>query len=242
MANTVNVIKASSASDFEHHNVVQLCGRIVGKKRIKRDELKFTISCGRGNRVRKNKEGKILRDVISVTFFNDAAEALDNRYEVGDFVTVNGVAQNVRDHYHATNAVTVWGIYMGPKYVRDRMIPDRNKVNLRGKVTSSSVVSKDYIIINVLTVVDKERRYMGESPDISKITNKYRSVTPVGIRCNGNANEMIKNFTEGTYVDVYGFVDTRTVHIDEGHKRLINRIFGIKVDVVGDIQPAKVKL
>ena len=58
MTNTVNVIKASSASDFEHHNVVQLCGRIVGKKRFKRDELKFTISCGRGNRVRKDKDGK----------------------------------------------------------------------------------------------------------------------------------------------------------------------------------------
>ena len=240
MANTVNVIKTSSATDFIHHNVVQLCGKIVNKKRMKRDELRFTLSCGRGKKVRKNKDGKIIRDVINVTFFDDAANALDERFEVGDFVTVNGVVQNIRDHYNASNTVTVWGLSMGPKYVRNRMIPDHNTVQLRGKIVSAAVINRNYIIVNVLTVVDKERRYMGESTELSKIVTKYRSVTPVGIRCNGNAHEMLKYYTEGTYVNVFGFIDgTKSMKIDAEHSRRVSRVLGVKVDIVGDIQPAK---
>ena len=42
----VTVRAAHTANEFEHHNLVHLCGKLVSKKRIKRDTLLVVISCG----------------------------------------------------------------------------------------------------------------------------------------------------------------------------------------------------
>lgn len=234
----VTVRAAHTANEFEHHNLVHLCGKLVSKKRIKRDTLLVVISCG-SRRERKNKDGKIIRDIIRVTFYDDAAKAYDERFETGDFVTISGISQLVRDHYNGTSAVAIWGITMGPKYVNGHMIPDHNQVNILGKIESAAVISKNYILINVKTTVQKERKYLGESNEISSITQTYTSVTPIGVRCDGDAAQVVKQFTQGTYINSSGYVDTKKMDIDETHTHIVNRIISTRLEIVGDIQPVK---
>jgi hypothetical protein len=234
----VTVRAAHTANEFEHHNLVHLCGKLVSKKRIKRDTLLVVISCG-SRRERKDKDGKIIRDIIRVTFYDDAAKAYDERFETGDFVTISGISQLVRDHYNGTSAVAIWGITMGPKYVNGHMIPDHNQVNILGKIESAAVISKNYILINVKTTVQKERKYLGESNEISSITQTYTSVTPIGVRCDGDAAQVVKQFTPGTYINSYGYVDTKKMDIDETHTHIVNRIISTRLEIVGDIQPVK---
>ena len=234
----VTVRAAHTANEFEHHNLVHLCGKLVSKKRIKRDTLIVVISCG-SRRERKDKDGKIIRDIIRVTFYDDAAKAYDERFETGDFVTISGISQLVRDHYNGTSAVAIWGITMGPKYVNGHMIPDHNQVNILGKIESAAVISKNYILINVKTTVQKERKYLGESNEISSITQTYTSVTPIGVRCDGDAAQVVKQFTPGTYINSYGYVDTKKMDIDETHTHIVNRIISTRLEIVGDIQPVK---
>ena len=234
----VTVRAAHTANEFEHHNLVHLCGKLVSKKRIKRDTLLVVISCG-SRRERKDKDGKIIRDIIRVTFYDDAAKAYDERFETGDFVTISGISQLVRDHYNGTSAVAIWGITMGPKYVKGHMIPDHNQVNILGKIESAAVISKNYILINVKTTVQKERKYLGESNEISSITQTYTSVTPIGVRCDGDAAQVVKQFTPGTYINSSGYVDTKKMDIDETHTHIVNRIISTRLEIVGDIQPVK---
>lgn len=234
----VTVRAAHTANEFEHHNLVHLCGKLVSKKRIKRDTLLVVISCG-SRRERKDKDGKIIRDIIRVTFYDDAAKAYDERFETGDFVTISGISQLVRDHYNGTSAVAIWGITMGPKYVNGHMIPDHNQVNILGKIESAAVISKNYILINVKTTVQKERKYLGESNEISSITQTYTSVTPIGVRCDGDAAQVVKQFTHGTYINSSGYVDTKKMDIDETHTHIVNRIISTRLEIVGDIQPVK---
>lgn len=234
----VTVRAAHTANEFEHHNLVHLCGKLVSKKRIKRDTLLVVISCG-SRRERKDKDGKIIRDIIRVTFYDDAAKAYDERFETGDFVTISGISQLVRDHYNGTSAVAIWGITMGPKYVNGHMIPDHNQVNILGKIESAAVISKNYILINVKTTVQKERKYLGESNEISSITQTYTSVTPIGVRCDGDAAQVVKQFTSGTYINSSGYVDTKKMDIDETHTHIVNRIISTRLEIVGDIQPVK---
>ena len=234
----VTVRAAHTANEFEHHNLVHLCGKLVSKKRIKRDTLLVVISCG-SRRESKDKDGKIIRDIIRVTFYDDAAKAYDERFETGDFVTISGISQLVRDHYNGTSAVAIWGITMGPKYVNGHMIPDHNQVNILGKIESAAVISKNYILINVKTTVQKERKYLGESNEISSITQTYTSVTPIGVRCDGDAAQVVKQFTPGTYINSSGYVDTKKMDIDETHTHIVNRIISTRLEIVGDIQPVK---
>jgi hypothetical protein len=234
----VTVRAAHTANEFEHHNLVHLCGKLVSKKRIKRDTLLVVISCG-SRRERKDKDGKTIRDIIRVTFYDDAAKAYDERFETGDFVTISGISQLVRDHYNGTSAVAIWGITMGPKYVNGHMIPDHNQVNILGKIESAAVISKNYILINVKTTVQKERKYLGESNEISSITQTYTSVTPIGVRCDGDAAQVVKQFTPGTYINSSGYVDTKKMDIDETHTHIVNRIISTRLEIVGDIQPVK---
>lgn len=234
----VTVRAAHTANEFEHHNLVHLCGKLVSKKRIKRDTLLVVISCA-SRRERKDKDGKIIRDIIRVTFYDDAAKAYDERFETGDFVTISGISQLVRDHYNGTSAVAIWGITMGPKYVNGHMIPDHNQVNILGKIESAAVISKNYILINVKTTVQKERKYLGESNEISSITQTYTSVTPIGVRCDGDAAQVVKQFTPGTYINSSGYVDTKKMDIDETHTHIVNRIISTRLEIVGDIQPVK---
>lgn len=228
-------------SAFTAHNNVHLCGKIIHKT-TKKKEILFTLSCGHGRRQRKNKNGLILRDVITVHFFDETVEYYNERFETGDFVTVNAIAQTVRNHYEGTYDVQLWGIMMNPKRVNGKTIPDCNNVHIRGKIDSVNVISKDYILINVLTKVEKSYRNTNETSSVEKITDSFKSITPVGIRCNGDAKDIAwKNYTEGTWVDVKGFVYGNKIRKQSKQIR-VERIIAKTVTIVGNVQPHKIIL
>ena len=233
---SIVVKEANNSEDYKNRNMVHLCGKLVSKKRLQRDTLMMMVSCERKGTL--NKDGEKVYRLIRVMFYDDAAEFYDNRFEVGDFVTVNGIAQLIRNHYTGTSAVSIWGITMGPKYVDGRMIPDHNQVAILGKIDSAVALTKDYILLNVKTVVQKERKFLGQTKEASSITKEYTSVTPIGLRCNGNASELIKQFTVGTHVNIVGFVDSRRMKIDETHTHIVNRVICNHIEIIGQSQPA----
>lgn len=220
---------------FVSHNSVHLCGKIIRIECQKKNEARFMISCGHGKHQKKDENGKINRDLIAVTFYDEAARKYTERFVAGDFVTVNAVAQTIRDHHTGTNYVSIWGLAMAPKFIHGKMIPDHNRVNIRGKITSSVAMSDNYILLNVLTITEKNRPNPNEDSEFKKLTDKYKSITPIGIRCNGNAKEMIKQYTEGTWVDCSGFIDDKIVDRDE-FKRRVYRIVSLKTTVIGEVQ------
>jgi len=222
-------------SMFVAHNSVHLCGKIIRIESTKKNEVRFMLSCGHGKKQRKDKNGKIERDLIAVIFFDEAARKYKERFVEGDFVTVNAVAQTIRDHYNGTSYVEIWGLSMGPKFVRGKMIPDHNRVNIRGKITSAVAMSDNYILMNVLTAAEKSRPNPNEDSEIKKLTETYKSITPIGIRCNGNAKTLAKQYTEGTWVDCSGFIDDRVVDRDEFKKR-VYRIISLKTTIIGEVQ------
>jgi len=214
---------------------VHLCGKIVRIDRVKKDEVRFMISCGHGKRQKKDKNGKIERDLIAVSFFDEAARTYEERFEVGDFVTVNGVAQTIRDHYNGTSYVSIWGLAMGTKFARGKMIPDHNRVNIRGKIASAVAMSDNYILLNVATAAEKSRPNPNLESENKRLTDIYRSITPIGIRCHGDAKQLVKQYTPGTWVDCSGFIDDRVVDRDEFKKR-VYRIISLKTTIIGEVQ------
>lgn len=229
---------ANDKSMFVSHNSVHLCGKIIRIERPKKNEIRFMLSCGHKN-MKQDKDGKFERDLIAVTFFDEAARKYEDRFVEGDFVTVNGVAQTIRDHYNGTSYVSIWGLSMGPKYVNGKMIPDHNNVNIRGKITSAVVMNKNYILLNVITAAEKSRPNPNLESEHKKLTDTYRSITPIGIRCRGNAKDEIKKYTEGTWVDCYGYIEDKVV--DRGEfKRRMYRIMALKTTVIGETQKVKV--
>ena len=64
-------------------------------------------------------------------------------------------------------------------------------------------------------------------------------MTPIGVRCDGDAAQVVKQFTPGTYINSSGYVDTKKMDIDETHTHIVNRIISTRLEIVGDIQPVK---
>lgn len=226
-------------SMFTAHNNVHLCGKVI-RKVEKKKEVLFILSCGHGKEPKKNKDGLILRDVITVHFFDDQAKFYNSRFEEGDFVTVNAIVQTVRNRYEGSYAVEMWGISMGPKRINGKTIRDCNNIQIRGKIESVNVISKDYIIINVLTKVDKSYKNPNHESEVKKITKTFKSITPIGIRCNGDAKDIAwDNYTEGTWVDVNAFVYGKKIN-KKGVTRHVERVIAKNVSIVGNIQPHKI--
>lgn len=227
-------------SMFTAHNNVYESGKIV-KVIKKKDSIIFVLSCGHG-RPRRNKDGKyqpqmnkdglILRDVMSVKFFDDAAAHYAELFKEGDFVSVNAVAQTVKDRYNQTDRVELWGISMSEK--RGRF--DRNEVEIRGKITTAALISDNYILVNLLTSVEKKRVNFKPGSQFPTKEETYKSITPIGIRCQGDAKEQMKNFTQGTWLHVSAFVYGRMLNKNEKQLR-VQRIIAKRIEVIGDVQP-----
>ena len=80
----VTVRAAHTANEFEHHNLVHLCGKLVSKKRIKRDTLLVVISCG-SRRERKDKDGKRVKEVVNgkkVTVYDEVEKEIKKDVKV----------------------------------------------------------------------------------------------------------------------------------------------------------------
>lgn len=218
--------------DFVYKNIVNLCGKIVKVYPSGRDGTVFVLSCGHGRKQKKNKDGLILRNVIPVYFYDQDAKFYAKKYKVGDFVTVNGVAQTIKGF--SEDRTSIWGLSMGPKYFKGRKpIMDKNMVAIRGKIDRTTVLNPNYVIVNVYTYTEKSRPNPNKESSNTRLTAMYKSITPIGIRCHGNAREVARLYTKGTWIDCRGFVDDRAVG-DKGMKKM--HIIATHVDVIGQIQ------
>lgn len=218
--------------DFVYKNIVTLCGKIIKIYPTGKDGICFILSCGHGKTQRKNKDGLILRDTIPVCFYEKEAKYYGEKYKVGDFVVVNALVQNVRGREDDKTAI--WGLAMGPKYHKGRKkILDQNTVIIRGKIDRIRVLSNNYLILNVKTDTHKTRPNVNPNSNIPKITDRYMSITPIGIRFReGNAHEEAKKYTKGTWVDCKGYIDDFVMK--DGRKKM--HVMATNVKIIGQTQ------
>lgn len=213
-------------------NAVSLSGKLIKIIRHKKSAC-FVLSCGHPGKQKRLKNGLIKRDIITVRFFGkDAAYYLAN-FQIGDFVIVNAVAQLVRNHDEMTSRLEFWGIFM-QKNTNRRKLKDKNKVELRGKITTATAYNDNYLIVNILTYLEKSRPNTNRESAVKRLSENYKSITPVGLKVDGNAKELAgKTYTKGTWVDVEGFVYGQKVGDQERH---VERIIAKKISIIGNIQ------
>lgn len=219
--------------DFTYKNIVSLCGKIIKIYPSGKDGMIFVLSCGHGKKQKQNKDGLILRNTIPVCFFDKEAKAYTEKYHVGDFVTVNAVAQTIIKNRN-DNKTAIWGLAMGPKYYKNRKpIPDCNIAIIRGKIDRVKVLSPSYMIVNVYTYTEKTRPNVTPNSEYPKLKAMYKSITPIGVRCpDRNAHELAKKCTPGTWVNCKGYVDDR--NMGGGYKK--THVMAVFVDIIGQIQ------
>lgn len=249
---------------FSHKNNVKLCGKIVRKIERKNKTI-FVLSCG----AKKNlvdKSGKIKRDLISVTYYDIAARFYSNRFNVGDFVFVNGYL------IYKNRQTNITGVSMFNQLNKKtkEFKKQTNQVHVAGKVESAVKLSDNYILLNILTdsskvVLDFNAMLLGKKNGAAAdftINDKdiflknrqklmdgkfkfdelvfrdknIRTTIPVGVRCSKGftANDMLLTYTQGTRVDLFGYVQT--------HKNGIycsNRVIAKSINIAGNIQNKK---
>lgn len=109
-------------------------------------------------------------------------------------------------------------------------------------ISGFSFAETTSILINVLTKVEKSYRNTNSASSVEKITDSFKSITPVGIRCNGDAKDIAwKNYTEGTWVDIKGFIYGKKIR-KQGEQIRVERIIAKTVTIVGNVQPHKIIL
>jgi hypothetical protein len=214
---------------YQYYNTVFLSGRI-SKLRPGKNKLSVVLSCGQSDsrKPRRLANGMFYRDVVTVVFFDMDADYYAQEFVVGDFVTVNALAQNVTDRTDGMRHLEVWGLNMLKRPAKGH---DRNDVMLRGKIAESKVISDDYILLLVHTATEATRPNHREGTEVPLITDSYHSDTPVGIRLKGTAKKEIVRYTPGTWVKLSGFVygqKVRDVHVE--------RVIAREIDVVGMVQ------
>ena len=220
--------------DFMAHNNVHLCGKII-KKSSNSKELRVVLSCGHGKHMKKDKNGRFERNIVTVKFFGKAAEIYGTKYNAGDFVTVNAIAQTKKNPYTGDAHLEIWGLAMAPKIEEGKFIRDHNHVSIRGKVVSASVANNGLVVVNIFTNMEKKYLNPIKNDNVPFVTEKFRSITPVGIWCKGDAKEVVKQFTRGTWVDISGFADSKRIEKDN-HIYIKQMIIALKAQVIGSTQ------
>lgn len=224
-------------SEFTYQNSVLLHGKIT-KTIEKKDGVVFVLSCGKSNthsrkKIKMDKKGRYLREVVSVRYFDDLADKYKKEFHVGDFVSASGIVQNVKDHYNRKDSLAIWGLTMFPCKAGD----DTDQVFLQGITDSAVVISDNYILLNLRTAVEKKILNVKENAEHPLIEDTFRSISPVGIRCHGDANEQIKRFTKGTWIRVDAFVYGRIIK-KKGEDIKVQRIIAnsSNAEVIGQVQ------
>ena len=249
---------------FSHKNNVKLCGKIVRKIEYK-DRTLVVLSC-RSQSVHKDKNGNIKGDLISVTFYDVAAQFYSTRFDVGDFVVVNGFL-TYKDR--RTNVIGI-SMFSQKKRKNHEFQRQMNSVQISGKVESAVKLSDNYILLNILSDTEKAvldfnamllNKKNGEKMDFAKndkdvfLKNKQkledgkfkfdelvfrdkniRTIIPIGVRCpkGFSADDMLITYTQGTRVDIYGFIKA---HRNGAYST--NRTFAKKIYIAGNIQNKK---
>ena len=230
--------------EFIFANNAYVCGRIV-KTITYKEQFIVIISSGNTKNPKVNKDGKIMRQLIKVVFFDQDAAYYSTRFKTGDFVKAYGVIQNVINPSKRISKIEIWGQGMSKERYNPKTHMDHNSIYLKGKVQTANKISDDYIIVNVLTKVDKVRQNRNPDSEIKEFTAQYKSITPIGIRCQKDAAEQLKKYTLGTWVEVNGrifnkkrSIVTKTEDETENTTKnyIENRMIATSVKIVGEIQ------
>lgn len=86
--------------------------------------------------MKRNADGKIDRNIITVKFFGKEGEFYAERFQKDDFATFHAVVQTKIIRRHDARITEVWGLSVESD--RNKITPqDVNRVHLIGKITSA---------------------------------------------------------------------------------------------------------
>lgn len=231
-----NIIK-STGNDFEFYNTVRIAGKIIYKGTIKNAHV-FTIAVKRIKNKQPNSKSEYTR--IAVIFEGALGSSYDKLYETGDRVVITGFCQKVRNFNIARDQVKFYGLTMAPKYATHHEIPDHAKVNIRGRISRTIVISNDLLLVYLYTNVHKKYRNPNKESDKEFFENDFVSETPVAIFRNRkdehDANIVAKELTKGTWLDISGFIKTRERELMDNKKNTEQQIQATKIFMIGESQ------
>ena len=234
-----NGILANAKTDPKNAvNEAEFSGKIVNVFKMGKDTI-FTVSCGYPG-MKKNSEGSLLRNLISIRFFGEEGNYYASLYHKDDFAIFKAVVQTRTNQRYNTKTVEFWGLSIESNK-KNIIAKDINKVHIIGRITDSWLEGKTWASVIVKTQLWKIRPNV-LSEDVNETEDLYRSRTRV--RCTaGPETENMVNFklTKGTNIEIYGHVYGRWIKDEKTNKRrLIQTVIADEITVVGNIQPSNV--
>lgn len=223
-------------------NEAEFAGKIVDVYEMKMSRhsiTRFTITCGHPG-MKKDENGRYIRDRITVRFFDDEGEWYAARFKKGDFVIVKAVVQTHTNFHNGHRTTEFWGQSMEDAK-KNVLSKDYNKVRLTGRVVSAEKENDQWLSVLVYTQLWKTRYNFRTGRNDAE--DLYRSITRVRVYCGFEDPERIVNFrlTKGTIVSidgrVYGRVEKR--RDGDGYRR-IESVVAEDIKVIGEIQQPQV--
>lgn len=214
-------------------------GKIVSVYK-REDETKFIVTCGHPG-MKRNADGKIDRNIITVKFFGKEGEFYAERFQKDDFATFHAVVQTKIIRRHDARITEVWGLSVESD--RNKITPqDVNRVHLIGKITSAVQDNDLWASVLIKTQIWKERPNIF-SENGEKTESLYRSLTKVRVNGGRDTKHMAERLlTKGTIVDIQGHIYGRVIDDKQlGYKRRVMSVIADEINAVGTIQPASVE-
>ncbi len=227
-----NIIK-SNGNEFEFRNTVTISGKIVYKAALKNAHV-FTIS------VKRFHHNVPVFTKIAVFYEGALGFTYDQMYEVGDMVVVSGVCQKARNYNVARDEVKIYGLTMSPRVRGNFEVTDRRTLNIRGRISRTVVISNEILLVYLYTNVHKKFKNPNTESDKEFFEDDFISETPVAIYRNKegehDVNIIVKELTKGTWLDVSGWINTKTRTLKSGKKVTEQQIVTNDVFIIGDVQ------
>ena len=204
------------------------------------EETNFIITCGHPG-MKRNAEGKIDRNIITVKFFGKEGDFYAEQFHKDDFATFHAVVQTKIIRRYEARVTEVWGLSVESD--RNKITPqDVNRIHLIGKITSAVQDNDLWASVLVKTQIWKERPNIF-SENGGETESLYRSLTKVRVNGGRDTKHMVERLlTKGTIVDIQGHIYGRVIDDRElGHKRRVISVIADEINAVGAIQPASVE-
>ena len=207
---------------MENINNVFLSGKIKQIYVTPKGEVKLKIMIARshiidGKRtVKRDKDDNVIRNIITVRFFDELAKKVSKNYKAGDYVNITAIVQTVRNHYSCTSAIEIWGMSIHSKSrSKINSAQDINSVEVQGKVAGIYETKYDTKILTIYTSIERSVLTPSLNP-MNKTFASYTAITvPASFECD-----------TGNYVNVKGAIRDP----QNGKKRYIVAYKVTKVD------------
>lgn len=208
-------------------------------------ETNFIVTCGHPG-MKRNADGKIDRNIITVKFFGKEGEFYAERFHKDDFATFHAVVQTKINRRYEIKITEVWGLSVESN--KGKITPqDINRIHLIGKITSAVQDNDFWASVLVKTQIWKSRPNIfseGDDKGDNKETESlYRSVTKIRVNGGRDTQRMVTFLlTKGTIIDIHGHIYGRV--IDDkvlGYKRRAMSVIADEINAVGAIQSSNVE-